>query len=83
MRALLVGRREIQDQPMDYYLLAEECENLCENYGVEISCASGEDVAVPGITPSQNKITGLLALLLQHTVTPSALRDIVDDWLLQ
>lgn len=82
MRTLFIGRKEIRKQPVDYYLLTDEFENFCENYGVQISCAGGEASAVRGLTISQNKILLLLSTLMKYAVTPTTLQDVVDDWLL-
>lgn len=81
MRALLMGERVICRKPVDYYLLAEELGET-ESYGVEISCEDGEAESVRGITLSQNRILCLLMLLMEQTVTPVTLRDVVEDWLL-
>lgn len=82
MRSLLFGRKEICHQPMDYYLLTETCGNLCESYGIEISCENGDDALVRGITLSQSKILVLLSMLMEYAVTPVTLKDVVEDWVL-
>ena len=53
----------------------------CENYGVRISEEKGDTVSVPGITTSALRIDELLTLLVEHGVGPTALRDVIDDWL--
>ena len=43
----------------------------------------GEEAAVWDLSPSREKVQELLASLIRGGVTPVALRDIVDDWLLE
>ena len=67
---------------MQYYLLAEETEGMGESYGVLVE--SGDDmVSIPNITHSHTQITRLLELLMRGAVTPAAVQDVVDDWLLR
>ena len=53
----------------------------CENYGVQVTEEGGEAACVPGITTSALRIDELITLLVEHSVGPAALRDVVDDWL--
>ena len=55
----------------------------CENYGVRISEESGDTAAIPGITTSAVRIDELMTLLVEHGVSPTALPDIIADWLSQ
>lgn len=67
-----------------YYLVVEPVETpnfVCENYGVRVAESQGESIAIPGITTSATRIDELLTRLVDHTVSPTTLRDIVDDWL--
>ena len=41
----------------------------------------GEDASVPGITVSAQRVDELLSLLVEHRVSPTALADVVADWL--
>jgi hypothetical protein len=53
-----------------------------ETYGVGISiCEHGETAFVPNVTLNLTAILQLSALLVDHLVTPSTVRDIVEDWL--
>ena len=61
-------------------LLAETAENDCEYYGVKITDGR-EDAALRNITVSQRNIQSLGALLVDFSVTPMTLRDVVEDWL--
>ena len=54
---------------------------FCENYGVRISEDGGESQTVPGITVSAMRIDELMTMLVEHQVGPSALADVVVDWL--
>lgn len=81
MRKLLMGETRHQAGRLRYYLLEEESEN-CESYGVRIELED-EEAAVPDISPSRQRVQELTAALIRGGVTPVALRDIVDDWLLE
>ena len=82
MRSLFFGRRKIGRQPADYFLLSEEYGDRCESYGVEIALENGERERIRGVTLSQRRILLLLTLLMKNAVTPTTLRDVVEDWLL-
>lgn len=79
MRSLLIGKKVVQKKPIEYYPLTDEFGSQCESYGIGISSADGEETAVHGITLSQGKILWLVSALMEHTVTPATLRDVVDD----
>ena len=67
-----------------YSLLVDQIEGshfACENYGVRILEEGGENACVPGITTSAMRIDELISLLVEHKVSPTALPDIVADWL--
>ena len=67
-----------------YFLFIEPVESgcfFCENYGVLISEEEGEKVCVPGITTDAARIDELITLLVKYKVSPTALPDIVSDWL--
>lgn len=81
MREFLVGETSLLGAPVEYYLLAEEYGTQGESYGVRIQKGK-EGAIVRGITWSQRKIMALLAVLIKCAVTPTTLRDVVDDWLL-
>ena len=80
MREILIGKKQIMDRQYRYYLLAETGENDCEYYGVKITDGR-EDAALRNITVSQRNIQFLGALLVDFSVTPMTLRDVVEDWL--
>ncbi len=54
---------------------------FCEDYGVRVWEDGGEDASVPGITVSAQRVDELLSLLVEHRVSPTALADVVADWL--
>jgi len=78
---------DMQGHPVsfDYFILVDEVGErgfACESYGVKIAAsAGGEEVRVPHITTSVTRIDELIALLTRNFVTPTALRDVIDDWL--
>lgn len=81
LRKLLVGETRCRVSYARYYLLAEESETG-ESYGVAIEL-EGEKAAVRDLSPSRKKVRELAAALMRGGVTPVALRDVVDDWLLE
>lgn len=70
---------------LEYYLVSSPVMGGCaESYGVEIKASSddGTDYAgIENITMTGTKILGLIDLLAAGTVTPTALSDVVQDWL--
>ena len=80
MREILIGEKQIMGRQYRYYLLAETTENDCEYYGVKIT-DGGEDTVLRNITVSQRNIQSLGTLLVDFSVTPVTLRDVVEDWL--
>jgi len=80
MRTLLMGKKEIRETQVEYYPLAEDCGEIGECYGVEVVCSDGEAVHIPRITLSQSRILMLLSTLMEYLVTPTTLRDVVEDW---
>lgn len=64
-----------------YALLTSIGEDGTRRYGAAVFCA-GKEEAVIDITGSKAKALALIAKLRRGRVTPVALRDIVDDWLL-
>ena len=82
MRRLLIGRARCRAAQAHYYLLEEEPEEGGTSYGVEIEL-EGESALVTALSPSRKKVEALAAALIRGAVTPVALRDVVDDWLLE
>ena len=80
MYKVLVGETEILGEKTSYFLL-EEIMGVIENYGVEIVWGM-EQCCIRGITVSGDRAWHLIELLMYHSVTPIALRDVIDDWLL-
>lgn len=73
-----------RERRFSYHLLAERVETpalSCENYGVAVEEAGGERAEILGITCSRSRIEELMALLSCHQVSPTALGDVVADWL--
>lgn len=75
-----MGESRCGGAALRYYLLTEESA-AGALYGVQAEL-NGERTAVPGITMSRHRVQNLLDGLIQGQVTPVALRDVVDDWLL-
>lgn len=77
MRKLFVGEARCRASQAYYYLLEED-----RSYGVEIEL-EGETASVRDLSPSRQRVRALAEALVRGTVTPVALRDVVDDWLLE
>lgn len=59
-------------------------DSLCESYGVQIvrrGAGGKETCAVPSITTSTRAIDELMEQLISGLVTPTTLKDVVEDWL--
>lgn len=77
MRKLLIGESRCRGLPARYYLLEET-----GSYGVGIELED-ESAAVSGLSPSRRRARELAERLVRGAVTPIALRDVADDWLLE
>ena len=81
MRKLFVGEAQCRALPAQYYLLEEDAEDR-GSYGVHVELA-GEEASVRDLSPSRQRVLELTEALVRGAVTPAALRDVVDDWLLE
>ena len=91
MRELFVERRTVRGEDgvshcFDYYVVIGEMEVAehfsCESYGVKVAQRGGTEAAeIPNVTTSVARIDELLEWLTRNFVTPSTLRDVVEDWL--
>ena len=89
MMEMHVATRSVTDEAGQtrtyrYCLLVELIETdrfTCEDYGVRITEEGGDTAAIRGITISAVRIDELLSLLVDHLVGPTALPDVVQDWL--
>lgn len=89
MRELFLETVELTDQTgstrrFDYIILIGEMDvgaYACESYGVKIAEQGGQQACVENITCSASRIDELSALLVRGSVAPSALKDVVLDWL--
>ncbi len=90
MRELLVCTREVRDAEerlhrYTYSVLIDEMDVgpfCCESYGAKIAETETGHVAVaPHVTTSIPRIDELMELLTRNKVTPTGLRDVIDDWL--
>ena len=52
------------------------------NYGIAVAYG-GEQAAIENLTPRREEIEALAVKLRKGRVTPVALRDVVEDWLLR
>ena len=81
MRSVHMGDCRLGGGTVRYHLLVEEVEGLGENYGVQLE-GFGQMEAISGVTVSQSRALALLEKLRRCAVTPTGLRDVVEDWLL-
>ena len=67
-----------------YYLIIEQVTSgsfQCENYGVRIVEEGILSSSLPGLTTSAVRIDQLMTMLVDNTVGPVGLEDIILDWL--
>ena len=89
MTELIVDTREIRLESGTgryiYSILVDEMDVgrfCCESYGVRIRDeVTGHTAAVSHVTTSIPRIDELMDLLIRGGVTPTGLRDVIDDWL--
>lgn len=89
MREWIVDTRELQGETSTYRytysILVDEMDVgrfCCESYGVKIRDErSGQTAVVAHVTTSIPRIDELMELLIRNGVTPTGLRDVIDDWL--
>jgi len=89
MRELLVSSGMLEEdgarQRCDYYIVVDQMEidgsPACESYGIKVVGWDGDVAVIPHITISISRIDELAELLLRNGVTPTTLRDVVEDWL--
>lgn len=80
MHRVLVGESEVLGRKSAYYLLVDTAESI-GHYGVEIVWGI-ERSAVYDLAVSGGRVLQFAQQLLRCAVTPMALRDVADDWLL-
>ena len=81
MRKLFVGEARCRALPARYYLLEEDAADP-GSYGVQIEM-EGEAAEAADLSPSRQRVWELAETLARGSVTPVALRDVVDDWLVE
>ena len=67
-----------------YFLLVEQVDSgnfQCENYGVRIVEEGVSSSSLPGLTTSAVRIDQLMTMLVDNTVGPVGLEDVIRDWL--
>lgn len=80
MQRILIGKTEVLGQLTSYYLLRETAGAL-EYYGVEIARGT-ERGRVKRIAVSGDRMWDFAEQLMKSGVTPTTLRDVIEDWLL-
>ena len=79
MKRKLFGIKKLRNSPV-YYYLVEETRGTGYTYGVEVRYRE-ETELIRDITTIYEDILRLLNLLRRGLVTPTTLRDVVEDWL--
>lgn len=79
MRRIWFDQSKCRGAAVTYYLVVEETAGV-ERYGLQLRYG-GETEMVADITTSQRQIQSLLGAMVRGTVTPVAVRDVVEDWL--
>lgn len=86
----LIGNRIVEIEPerqmvLEYYVLEEtDKDTQITTYGTMIRKTdegTEETEAVKGITHSKEVIHDIIGLLLEHTVTPVSMVDVIDDYI--
>ena len=77
----LTGTRVFLGDLLSYYLLTDIAKGGEETYGLMVRYRD-EQVSIRELTPQQEDVLEFLDKLLQGAVTPVAVQDVVDDWLL-
>lgn len=86
---LFIASRQVSDPSgkhrlFQYYLVIDYIETgtfCCENYGVRITEQGVRTQCVPALTTSALRIDQLMTALVDHTVGPLGLQDVIEDWL--
>ncbi len=84
-----IASRQFLDQEgrprcFHYFLTIDQEETdrfFCENYGVRVAEEAADDRSLRAITTSASRIDELITLLVDNTVGPAGLDDVVSDWL--
>ena len=76
-----MGDAECGGFPIHYALLVKTLENGLENYGILVEYRS-QRAAVPDLTIFRRRAEALIERLRRGGVTPVAVRDVAEDWLL-
>ncbi len=80
MRRLYYGSAECNGKQIRYSLTVAVMEGDIEFYGVAAEM-EGEEAAAGDLTVSRCRAEAFLERLRRGTVPPSALRDVVEDWI--
>ena len=80
MEVSFIGSVQCLTAQIHYYLLSEQISEGMQ-YGVRAEL-EGEEMELPALSSSQERVQELLEVLMRGQVTPAALRDVVEDWLL-
>jgi len=82
LQKLFVGVAILRCRMIKYYLI---CSSRCaaqETYGALVEYL-GERVFIPDLSVSRQKVLALIGHMRRGRVTPAAVRDIVEDWLVR
>lgn len=82
MRTVPMGEAACEGDPIHYALLVETLENGLENYGVQVEYRT-QSAMVAALTLCRRRAEVLVERLRRGSVTPVALRDVAEDWLLE
>ncbi len=84
-----IASRSVRDEmgsprTFHYFLTVDVIEAgsfCCEDYGVRITQDEQNTTCVPSLTTSPERIDQLMTTLVDNTVGPVGLQDVIDDWL--
>lgn len=81
MKTYLTGEALCQGMQVHYYLLERYAETE-RQYGIRVECGA-DQAELRDLTPVAGRARGLLEAMCRGAVTPVAVRDVVEDWLLE
>jgi len=82
MQVTFVGKTAILGDPIRYYLVSECGRKRKSSFGLLVRYRD-EQVVLTDISPHRGEMQRLLRRMLRGAVTPVAVPDVVEDWLLK
>ena len=81
MTETLIGVQKVLDENGKIYQFSYYRMDSGKDYGVCIRDQEGSMAMAPGVTTQRRRINALLRRLMRGGVSPTALGDVLEDWL--